>query len=517
MKFNLFGLEVGLGRMPSNPPSVREALLDPERKFSATSPLVWLMYQGQTRGVWTRRNYAQYSDDAYKRCVIAYRCINVISKGAATIPLKVKRGVDQMGNGGTELPPSHPLVKLLARPNPLQSAAWFRQSVAAYLLLSGNTYIEGVGPFKEGSAPLELWSLRPDRMKVVPGPRGPAGFTYEVNGQLKEWDFDPIDGRGPILHMKFWNPLDDWYGMSPIEAAAYSVDAHNMAGEWNQGLLQNGCRPSGAMVYKPGESSPPNLSDKQKQDLKEQLNSAQAGTRNAGRPLILDGGLEWQQMSMTPSEMDWLEGKHNSAREICIVYDVPPMILGIPGDNTYSNQQEARQSLYQDTIIPFNKSLLDGLNSWVSPLFGDDITIVQDIENLPALAGVRKDRWNMVKEATWMTINEKRAATGFDKLPEKEADAVLIPSTLVPLEGILDAPTEALGPDGQPLEPGEGVEGEEEDGDEKPEGEDKPEGDEKPPMKPISGKPPKKSGLDTLFEKAISSIMKETKSKAQGK
>lgn len=507
-----FGMELGFGRQPAPIPTM--AQIAAGEKVSATSPLVYLMYQGNVRGVWTKRNYAQYSDDAYKRCVVAYKCINIISRGAAKIPWKVKRGANPDGTGGTEMDRKHPLCKLLRKPNPLQSESWFREAVAAYLLLSGNTYIEGVGPFKEDAPPLELWSLRPDRMKVLPGPRGPSGYIYEVNGTYKEWPLDPIDGKGPILHMKFFHPLDDWYGMSPVEAAAYSVDGHNMAGEWNQGLLQNGCRPSGALVYKPGETAPPNLTEKQKEALKEQLNAASAGTRNAGRPLILDGGIEWQQMSLSPAEMDWINGKNNSAREICMAFDVPPMILGIPGDNTYSNQREARQGLYQDTIIPFNDSLLDGLNSWLAPLFGDDIMIVQDIENLPALADVREKRWTMVTGATWMTINEKRAAVGMDEIPDKEADAVLIPSTLVPLTGILDTPEPGLGPDGKPL-PGQEGEEEVEEGDEE-EAPKKP--GAKPPKKPFGGKPPKKTLLDELFEKAIKAEeLKEAEAKKGNK
>jgi hypothetical protein len=253
-------------------------------------------------------------------------------------------------------------------------------------------------------------------------------------------------------------------------------------------------------VYKPGESSPPNLSDKQKESLKEQLNSASAGTRNAGRPLILDGGLEWQSMSLSPSEMDWLAGKNNSAREICMAFDVPGLILGIPGDNTFANYKEARQTLYQDTIIPLNDSLLDGLNAWLCPLFGDDIRIVQDIENLPALADVRAARWTAVQAATWMTTNEKRAAVGMDELDAPEANEVLIPSTLVPLTGILDPPAPAIGPDGMPL-PGqdeEGAEdiGEDEDAAEEPDGQPKPAGG-KPPF------PPKKSNLDKLYAKVL--------------
>lgn len=434
-----------------------------EAKYSETQPLIYLMYAGQQRGVWTQRNFAQYSDDGYKRNVISYKCVNELARGCAKITWRVKRGVDQDGKGGTDLPESHPLVKLLKKPNPFQSGASFRENVAAYLLLTGNSYIEGVGP--DGKPPRELYAIRPDRTKVIPGEYGPAGYTYELNGRIKTWTIDPLDGSGPILHLKFFNPLHDWYGMSPLEAASYSIDGHNLAGEWNQSLLQNGCKPSGALVYKPGESSPPNLSEKQRASLTEQLNASQSGSRNAGRPMILEGGLEWQQISMGPVEMDYINGKNMSAREICIAYNVPPMILGIPGDNTYSNYQEARQALYQDTIIPLDASLIESLNTWLCPLFGDDIKIVQDLEHLPALSGVRKERWESVTNATWMTLNEKRAATGLEELPMEEADQIWMPSTLIPMTGAEPDGDETLGAvdeegnpipgaDGQPLPPG---------------------------------------------------------------
>lgn len=416
-----------------------------QRKVSATAPYIALMYQGMERGVWTKRNYAQYSDDAYKRNVIAYAAIRDVSRGCAKIPLKVMQG------GKRELPESHPLVKLLKRPNPRQSGSAFRESVIAYLLLSGNSYVEGVGP--DGKPPIELWSLRPDRTKVVPSNMGVAGYTYEVNGQIKRWEADPISGASAIMHMLFFNPLDDWYGMSPIESAAYAVDAHNMAGEWNQGLLQNGCRPSGALVYKPDELGNAMLTKTQRDNLKEELNSAYAGTRNAGRPMLLEGGLDWKSFQLSPVEMDWINGKNTSARDIALAIGVPPLMLGIPGDNTFANYAEARQAFTQDTLIPLNQAFVDHLNTWLCPTFGDDIEIIQDPHDLPALAAVRKERWNDVQQANWMTTNEKRVAVGMPIHEAEEdadpADEILIPSSMVPLSGVSDEP------DGDETIPGE--------------------------------------------------------------
>lgn len=399
-------------------------------KTSATMPYVMLQYGGgQTSGIWTKRNFAQYSEDAYKRNVVAYKAINTVARGAAYVPLVVKIGERDAG-------PDHPLMKLLRKPNPWQGGASWMEAVIAYYMLSGNTYIEGVGP--DGAPPLELYSLRPDRMRVIPGKLGVEGYLYEVNGAKKTWVSDPIDGTSAILHLKTFNPLDDFYGMSPVEAAAYSVDQHNMAGAWNQSLLQNSCRPSGALVYASANGG--QLSDKQFERLKEELNGSYAGDRNSGRPMILEGGLDWKQMSMTPAEMDWINGKNVSSREIALAFGVPAQMLGIPGDATYSNYQEARQSLYEDTIVPILDNVLDGINGWIGPMFGDQVRIEMRVDDIPAMAPKREKRWTMVQNATWMTINEKREATGLEPLDAKEADELMVPAGLVPLVGSMDPP-----------------------------------------------------------------------------
>ena len=399
------------------------------RKVSTVQPLIYNMFSSQTRGVYPPRNLAQYADDAYKRNVVAYKSINTVAKGVAYLPLEVKLG-------DNDAPQNHPLVKLLKRPNPWTSKQQLFEAYAAYLLMTGNTYLEGVGP--EGGAPNELWNLRPDRMRVKPGRFGVDGYIYEVNGQTKQWAVDPITGASPVLHVKTFNPLSDWYGMSPVEAAAYSIDGHNEAGEWNQALLQNSARPSGALVYKSTDGSV--LSDKQFGRLKEEINSAMAGGRNAGRVPIFDGGLEWQQMSMSPAEMDWLNGKNNAAREIALAFGVPPQMLGIPGDNTYSNYSEARASLYEDTILPLANCLVDSLNTWLAPSFGENCYISIDIDDIPAFAEKRQKRWESVQSADWLTINEKREATGFEPISAPEADEIFLPSGMMPLKGSTEVP-----------------------------------------------------------------------------
>ena len=96
----------------------------------------------------------------------------------------------------------------------------------------------------------ELHVLRPDRMKVIPGPDGwPEAFEYTAGGRSVRFEAEPVRGVRPILHVRLFHPVNDHYGMSPIEAAANAIDIHNAAGSWNKALLDNAARPSGALVY----------------------------------------------------------------------------------------------------------------------------------------------------------------------------------------------------------------------------------------------------------------------------
>ena len=125
---------------------------------------------------------------------------------------------------------------------------------------------------------------------------------------------------------------------------------HNAASAWNKALLDNAARPSGALVYK-GENGA-NLSEEQFERLRDELAANFSGAANAGRPLLLEGGLTWQTMSLSPKDMDFIELKHGAAREIALAFGVPPMLLGIPGDNTYANYREANLAFWRQTVLP---------------------------------------------------------------------------------------------------------------------------------------------------------------------
>jgi HK97 family phage portal protein len=215
----------------------------------------------------------------------------------------------------------------------------------------------------------------------------------------------------PILHLTAFHPLDDHYGLAPLEAAAVAVDTHNAAARWNKALLDNSARPSGALVYDGPEGSL--LSDGQFDRLKRELDEQYQGAVNAGRPLLLEGGLDWKAMSLSPKDMDFLEAKHTAAREIALAFGVPPMLLGIPGDNTYSNYQEANRVFWRQTVLPVAQRVGCALAQWLAPAFGAGLRLAIDTDRIDALAADRAALWERVTKAPFLTLNEKREAVGY--------------------------------------------------------------------------------------------------------
>ncbi len=373
-------------------------------KQSVAGSLIALHNQGAP--VWTPRHYGDLAHEGFARNAIAYRCVRMISETAAAVPWVLYEGA---GRRERELD-THPLLELLARPNPLQSGAELREAWFGFLQIAGNAYLEAA---ELRGAVRELYVLRPDRMKVVPGARGwPAAYEYSAGGKPVRFEMDALRGRLPILHMKLFHPGNDHYGFSPIEAAALGIDLHNAAAGWNKALLDNGARPSGALIYH-GTDGSANLSQDQVTRLKQELSDNYQGPANAGRPLLLEGGLDWKEMSFNPKDMDFIQSKHVAAREIALAFGVPPMLLGIQGDNTYANYKEANLAFHRQTILPLVGKACAALNQWLGPRFGAGLRLWYDADQIEALSVDRDGLWERVRAADFLTINEKRAATGY--------------------------------------------------------------------------------------------------------
>ncbi|MEZ5957915.1 MAG: phage portal protein [Hyphomonadaceae bacterium] len=354
------------------------------------------------RPAWPMRDPAAFAREGYARNAIAYRCVRLIAEAAASAPLHVG-------------PSDHPLGRLLARPNPEQTGIELLEAFYGHLQVAGNAYLEAASIGEE--APSELYVLRPDRMSVVPGVDGwPIGWEHRVGPNVRRFERDPITNDAPILHLKIFNPADDWYGLSPMEAAAFSIDIHNAGGAWNKSLIDNAARPSGALVFTGAER----LSEEQFQRLKGELEDMHIGAANAGRPMLLEGGLEWRPMSLSPADMDFTEARHSAARDIALAFGVPPMLLGIPGDNTYSNYREANLAFWRQSALPLAQKAARAIEAWIGDRWPDagPAAVSVDVENVPALAIEREALWARVGAADFLSEDEKRRMAGVET-PER--------------------------------------------------------------------------------------------------
>ncbi len=379
------------------PHALNAPLSSGEEKATRTGPVVALETLG--RPVWTPRDYQSFAREGYMQNPVVYRSVRMIAEAAASIPLILYEGAYEHE--------THPLLDLIAHPNAGQTAADFFESWYGYLLVSGNSYAEAVSI---GDRVREVHALRPDRMKVIPGHEGwPEGFEYTANGRSVRFGTDADAGGGvsPILHMKLFHPANDHYGLSPIEAAATAIDIHNTAAGWNKALLDNSARPSGALVYGNGGGR---LTAEQFERLKSELETNFQGAKHAGRPLLLEGGLDWKPLSLTPRDMDFIEAKNAAAREIALAIGVPPMLLGIPGDNTYSNYQEATRSFWRQTVLPLVNRTALAFTGWLAPAFGPGLLLKPNLDDVEALTFEREALWRRLDSATFLSRDEKREA-----------------------------------------------------------------------------------------------------------
>jgi HK97 family phage portal protein len=367
---------------------------------SLTSPC--LLLDRLAAPAWGARDYAAFAREGFMQNAILYRAVRMIAEAAAAVPLLLYQGEDELDQ--------HPLLALLARPHQGATATDLLEAWYGFLLVSGNAYLEAVAV---GGTLRELHTLRPDRMKVVPGPGGwPDAFDYTADARTIRIAGDAAPGVPRILHVKLFHPLSDHYGLSPIEAAASAIDIHNTTSRWNKALLDNSARPSGALVYTARDG---NLTAEQYDRLKAELEQGFQGAARAGRPLLLEGGLDWKSMSLTPRDMDFIEAKHVAAREIALALGVPPMLLGIPGDNTYSNYQEATRSFWRSTVLPLVNRTAKALSIWLSPAYGSALELRPDLDAIEALSVEREALWTRINAATFLTEDEKRAAVGYGK------------------------------------------------------------------------------------------------------
>ncbi|MDE8650802.1 phage portal protein [Novosphingobium album (ex Liu et al. 2023)] len=333
---------------------------------------------------------------AYLENPVAQRAVRLVAEGIAGAPLR----------------PADP--KLTALVNETSAGQSLLETLASHLLLHGNAYVQVLKDAR--GKPAELFALRPERVTVVAGADGwPTAYAYAVAGRQLTIPLLDEDASPNLIHIRHFHPADDHYGAGCLAAADEAVAIHNAAAEWNRQLLENAARPSGALVYDAGDGQ--TLTADQFDRLRDELARAFAGSGNAGRPMLLEGGLKWQSLSLSPADMDFATLKAAAARDIALAFGVPPMLLGLPGDSTYANYREANRALWRLTLLPLAAKLFAAIGEGLAPWFPDERLAI-DLDRVPALSEDRERLWAQVGTADFLDADEKRALLG---LPERTA------------------------------------------------------------------------------------------------
>ncbi len=381
---NLFGLQEAKGRASSTPSLPHQA---------ATRPALARSFGGGfVAGEWPR-NYLEQVREAYLKNAIAQRAVRLIAEAVGSVDVSVA--------------PEH--GRALALLNTTSAGQVLLESASVHVLLHGNAYIQLISDGAGGIG--ELFALRPDRMTIETDARGwPLAYSYRVADVQRRILARAEGGRAGLVHIKAMHPLDDHYGLGALGAASPAIATHNAATKWNKVLLDNMARPSGALVYEPGEAGAV-LSSEQFDRLRAEVDAHFAGPANAGRPLLLEGGLKWQSLSLSPTDMDFINLKAATAREIALAFGVPPVLLGLPGDATYSNYREANRALWRMTILPLANKILCAIAQGMQADF-PGLTFTIDLDGISALAEDREKAWAQVSAAAFLTDAEKRALLG---------------------------------------------------------------------------------------------------------
>lgn len=354
---------------------------------SAEAPPMFLSCPDDSRNPFPTGYQAQLRE-VFLANPVGQRAVRLVAGAVGSLKVYALKG-DEQG------------AALLDRPSLLEQ-------VAASLLLHGNAYLQVVEAL---GAPAELFPLQADRISIEADERGwPSAYLYKVGRRsTRIARHDALD-RVQVIHIRALNPTQDQSGLGCLEAASAAASIHNRASRWNKALLDNAARPSGALTYEPADGA--TLSAAQFGRLREEIDRQFSGSHNAGRPLLLEGGLRWQSLGLTPTDMDFVRIKEAAARDIALAFGVPPVLLGLPGDTAYANLREAGRALYRQTVLPLAERVLrdvsEGLQDWFGPM-----RLAVDTDAISELAEDRERLWQMVGQADFISADEKREMLGF--------------------------------------------------------------------------------------------------------
>ncbi|MCC7446294.1 MAG: phage portal protein [Anaerolineae bacterium] len=340
---------------------------------------------GRNEPLWPRLDLYEQQAGEYLRSAWVYVAVTRIAEAAALVPYQVY-AVDGEAKIAQH---NHPIERLLRNPNPTLSQFELLESTFGFLELTGNAYWFLSGPL--GGAPTEIWPLRPDRMRIAADKqRTIGGYVYTVDGVDVPLDADEV------IHFKRWNPTNDLYGLSPLEAAAIASQTDRHMAIWNRNFFsQEKAIPAGLVTIRNM------VSDSDYTRIIREFRESFGGTERK-TAFIRGADVSWADIGLSQKETDFLEARQLNRDEIFHIFGIP---LGLYARNaTEANATVARQTFLADTIWPKLMRLSQKITLQLAPFFGPNLIILpEEIRDTSA------DLAEVQAAGPYLTINEMRA------------------------------------------------------------------------------------------------------------
>lgn len=355
-----------------------------------------------------------------------HSCVSTISDEIASINLKLYR----VKGKDVEEVLEHELLDLLYKVNGFTTKFdhfWLTQS---YLELTGEApwLLDNEG----GGKPTNIYLLRPDKVSIVFEKGEVTGYKYDV-GLGKKVLLD----KDSVIFLKYPNTLRPFRGKGTLEAVAQTVDLDNYSEKWNVNFFYNAARPDAILTTEQ------KLSEEQIKNLKNQWTKEFQGIGKRAKLAILEAGLDYKQMQLSQKDMDFLEQQKFSRDKILSIFRVPKPVVAITDDVNRANAESAAYSFARWTIKPKMRRIVDQLNEFLVPMYGDDLFL--DFEDpVPENVEKKLKTYENALKNGWMTINEVRQEQ--NKPAVDGGDEIYLPMNLVSVGSVKPQKSVKLAP-----------------------------------------------------------------------
>jgi HK97 family phage portal protein len=343
-----------------------------------------------TAGSWSKGKQLEQ----YNRSLYVMACVSKIAQKVASTEFRLFQILNSEGEKKEIM--THPLLDLIYRPNAFQTKTEFLQKTIINKKLTGDAFWYKVR--NNSGRVVELWNLRPDFMTIV---KDPALFIkgYEftkANGTKEFFDVDDI------VHFKGVNPLDEYYGSSPIVSTQSRIDTEGFASQYQRDFFLNNARPDA--VLKTTKA----LTALQKEEIKSSFEKRHRGLGNSSKIALFEGGVDYQQISISQKEMDFIESMKFTRDDILTAFAVPKPIVAITDDVNRANAETATYIFLSETIKPEVAEIFEKINEEMTyPDFGENF-FLDYIDPTPKNVEQKLLVYDNAIKNGWMMINEVR-------------------------------------------------------------------------------------------------------------